>query len=104
MVDGHFEAWEYGPVHPDLYQRLKIFGADRVDNIFYGIGDLNPGPERAILDEACRDLGKLGPGRLVNATHRKDGAWAKNYIPGMRHCVIPNADILNEYRELDNGE
>jgi uncharacterized phage-associated protein len=102
LVDGSFEAWEYGPVHPDLYHRLKVFGADSVQNIFYGIGDLVEGPEKAILDEAYRDLGKAGPGRLVSATHRPNGAWARNYVPGMRHRVIPNADILKEYQELDN--
>lgn len=81
---------------------MEVYGADRVENIFFGIGDLLVGPEKAILDEAYRDLGQLGPGRLVNATHRKSGAWAKHYNPGMRQCVIPNEDILKEYQELDN--
>lgn len=103
LVHGHFEAWDYGPVHPDLYHRLKVYGADPVQDIFYGVGDLLPGDEKSILDEAYRDLGKLGPGRLVNATHRKGGAWANNYIPGFRQRVIPNNEILAEYQALENG-
>lgn len=104
LVHGHFEAWDYGPVHPSLYHHLKVYGADPVQNIFPGIGDLLPGPERAIIDEAYRDLGHLGPGKLVNATHQKGGAWATYYRPGMRQCVIPNEAILREYQELDNGD
>lgn len=103
LVPGLFEAWEYGPVHPDLYHKVKVFGADPVQNIFSGVPDIPPGPEQEILDEAVRDLGHLGPGRLVNATHRKNGAWAINYIPGARHRAIPNSDILREYQELDNA-
>lgn len=103
LVPGYFEAWDYGPVHPDLYHRAKVFGSDPVANIFYGNVDLPEGAERAILDEAYDSLGKLGPGRLVNATHRKDGAWAVNYIPGVRHRPIPNSDILAEYQALDGA-
>jgi uncharacterized phage-associated protein len=26
LVDGYFEAWEHGPVHPHIYQNFKKFG------------------------------------------------------------------------------
>lgn len=103
LVFGSFEAWDYGPVHPDLYHRVKVYGADPVQDIFYGVGDLLQGPEKAILEEALKDLGHLGPGRLVNATHRKGGAWATHYQPGSRQSVIPNSAILAEYQDLENG-
>lgn len=104
LVHGLFEAWDYGPVHPDLYHRVKVFGADPVGDIFYDAAEPAEGsPEREILDEAYDGLGDAGPGRLVNATHRPGGAWDANYIPGVRHCIIPNEDILSEYRGLENG-
>ena len=103
LVYGQFEAWDYGPVHPDLYHRAKVFGADPVEDIFYDVDEPSEGAERSVLDEAYDALGESGPGRLVNATHRVNGAWYANYIPGQRHCVIPNKDILREYRELESG-
>lgn len=102
LVHGNFEAWDYGPVHPDLYHRAKIFGSEKVKGfIFRGIGDPS-GPECEILEEAYRDLGHVRAGRLVSATHRKGGAWENNYRPGARGIIIPNSDILAEYQSLDN--
>lgn len=104
LVYGQFEAWDYGPVHPDLYHRVKVFGSDPVEDIFFDAEEPSEGSaERSILDEAYDNLGKAGAGRLVNATHRPGGAWDVNYIPGQRHCVIPNEDILSEYWGLENG-
>ncbi|WP_339760072.1 Panacea domain-containing protein [uncultured Hoeflea sp.] len=103
LVQGNFEAWDYGPVHPDLYHKAKIFGSDPVKNVFHGLSDLPHCSERQIIDEAYSSLGNAGPGRLVNATHRRGGAWDANYVPGLRHCIIPNADILREYQGLDNA-
>lgn len=103
LVFGNFEAWDYGPVHPDLYHRAKMFGSDPVEDIFTDIrGPEEGSADRAIIDEAYDSLGNLGPGRLVNVTHRRGGAWETNYIPGARHIIIPNDEILNEYRELEN--
>ncbi|MGH1558477.1 Panacea domain-containing protein [Caulobacter segnis] len=30
LVDGYFEAWEYGPVHPLLYGSFKSAGGTRL--------------------------------------------------------------------------
>ncbi|MBL8567094.1 MAG: SocA family protein, partial [Hyphomicrobiaceae bacterium] len=103
LVTGQFEAWDYGPVHPALYHRAKVFGADPVANVFHDIPEVPPGSERDILDEALTNLGKVGPGRLVHATHRPGGAWATFYIPGARGRAIPNEAILAEYRALRNA-
>ena len=100
LVHGHFEAWDYGPVHPDLYHRAKMFGSDYVQSfIFNGVSDA-AGREKEILDEAYRDLGHVKAGRLVSATHRCGGAWEINYRPGAKGVIIPNADILAEYATL----
>lgn len=80
----------------------EIFGSDPVKNIFALAPDIPPGPERDILEEAYEGLGSAKPSRLVHATHREGGAWYKNYVPGKRHCIIPNADIIDEYRKLES--
>ncbi|MEP0453255.1 MAG: hypothetical protein ABJD57_10295, partial [Roseibium sp.] len=85
-------------VHPDLYHKVKIFGSDPVENVFHSVPDMQSGAERDIIDEAYSKLGHLSAGRLVSATHHQGGAWDLNYQPGVRHCIIPNEDILNEYR------
>lgn len=102
LVNGHFEAWDYGPVHPELYRAARIFGRSPVKDIFAGCADIEPGSQSAILDEAYDSLGHAGASRLVNATHRKGGAWYNNYVPGERHRIIPNDEILAEYRGLRN--
>ena len=101
LVRGAFEAWDYGPVHPNVYHKVKIFGSDPVENIFHDVADMAKGPEKEILDEALESLDGFGPGQLVHVTHREGGAWEKNYIPGVRNCIISNKDILAEYNGLD---
>lgn len=101
LVHGRFEAWDYGPVHPKLYARAKIYGSDPVHDIFSGEARLANTREGDILDEAFDSLGNTKPGQLVNITHAPNGAWDNAYIPGARRIIIPNEDILQEYR--DNG-
>lgn len=101
LVDGQFEAWDFGPVHPALYRRLRIFGRDSVQNIFHDAVDIPDGPEAAIIDEAYEGLGHLGAGQLVSATHKPGGAWQKVYQPGVMGIPIPNQAILDEYQALN---
>ena len=104
LVSGNFQAWDYGPVHPTLYHHVKVFGASPVANLFRGVPDVQEGTTEAqILDEALDELASATPGRLVAVTHRKGGAWERNYVPGGRNIVIPNEDILREYRELESA-
>lgn len=104
LVTGLFEAWDYGPVHPVLYQRVKVFGSDPVENVFHDVPEVPQGPEMDILEEAFVSLGDAGPGKLVNATHRKGGAWATHYSPGVRGRIIPNAAIRDEFQRFNDAE
>lgn len=105
LVHGSFQAWDYGPVHPDLYHRAKIFGSDKVKSFIFKDAEDPAGKEREILDEAFAAFGHIVVGKLVSATHRKGGAWEINYRPGERGVIIPNDDILAEYQGLrDDGK
>jgi uncharacterized phage-associated protein len=101
LIDGHFEAWDYGPVHPVLYHRAKIFGKSPVENIFHSVSDLNTEPDIDLLDQAVEQLAHAPPSRLVAITHWDGGAWAKHYRAGGRHIVIPNTAIRQEF--MDRG-
>lgn len=99
LIADAFEAWDYGPVLPNLYHRAKAFGSNPVRNIFHDIDPLPNAPESALLEETYLALKGAKPSKLVAITHWNNGAWAKNYVPGAHHIVIPNEDILNEYRQ-----
>ncbi|MGR3823840.1 MAG: Panacea domain-containing protein [Salipiger marinus] len=101
LVHGQFEAWDYGPVHPVLYRKARVFGSDPVKDVFPNERPLAVGSsERDTVDEAYQQLGRLPAGTLVNITHKPGGAWYSNYAPGHRHITIPDRDILREFRGL----
>ncbi|GAW34197.1 hypothetical protein RA2_01242 [Roseovarius sp. A-2] len=97
LVDGHFEAWDYGPVHPKLYQKVKAFGAKPIPNVFWSKEEIDE-DTKAILDEACENLLDKSPADLVRNTHWEGGAWAKHYLPKARNVQIPSSAIMDEYR------
>ncbi len=98
LSGGAFQAWNYGPVDPDLYHLIKRFGFDPIPEGYFDfaadISDAHPGTR--YLDDAVENLPRH---RLVAITHWEHGAWRKNYIPNVRGIQIPNADILEEYKK-----
>ena len=98
LIPECFEAWDLGPVVPNVYHKLKVFGSKPIRNVFTSSDDPDEGSERDILIEAA-ELSKRTPGELVNITHWEKGAWAECYQPGAHGIVIPNDAIKREYIE-----
>ncbi len=99
LVNESFEAWDYGPVLPSLYQKVKIFINQPISDIFDEV-DIAGTKEAEVIEEACKHYLHMRAADLVNITHRDKGAWAKNYDPPYCQNQIPNEDILEEYRML----
>ena len=98
IFDEDFEAWKLGPVQPAVYRRAKMFGGRPIENLF--VNDRLPnGTRRDAIEATYRDLGSLPAWELVQMTHWKDGAWAKNYDGHDAGSTIPKSDILAEYNE-----
>lgn len=100
LVQDNFQAWDLGPVHPVLYHKAKIFGADAVKNIFNSVKDLDETrSETKRLNLTFDIVSAYSGSRLIAITHCEYGAWRKNYRPGTFGVVIPNEDIIDEYEE-----
>lgn len=104
LVEGEFQAWDYGPVHPVLYHRLKCFGANSIPKFaFKNVEDLDPNEyedEIAILTEGAKSFPHPSGSTLVAITHREGGAWEKLYEHGVKGNVITDNYILEEYEDL----
>lgn len=94
-----FEAWDYGPVVPNVYHKLKMFGSAPVKPMSYLSNTRLPN-DAALrhVDDVARLATTQSPGKLVAITHWENGAWAKHYERNLRGIVIPKSDIRDEYR------
>jgi uncharacterized phage-associated protein len=85
LVRGSFEAWQYGPVHREVYDAFKIFRAEpitedaqRFDPVTGVRRPIALPADRALLDvvqKVVQFYGDRSPGELVDITHAKDGPW-----------------------------
>ena len=86
LVQGGFEAWTYGPVHPAVYQAFKAEGDRPITiraqgrNVMTGeprplAAPTNPEVRRHI-QHVLGAYGHLPPGRLVDISHAPKGPWA----------------------------
>lgn len=86
LVQGGFEAWTYGPVHPAVYRAFKSEGDCPITmraqgrNVMTGELRSLPTPTDAVVNCHIRDVlrayGHLPPGRLVDISHAPLGPWA----------------------------
>ena len=112
LVDGYFEAWQHGPVHPLVYRTFKDAGRAPISFRAKGV-DILTGQSRSlpVIDDpqALRftlkvliAYGRLSPGSLIDVTHAKGGPWdfivkraEHSVVLGMR---IPDDVILERFK------
>ena len=100
LVDGYFEAWDFGPVEPSLYRKVRMFGKQPIQDVFFNARPFKETDSRRnLLDEICEALLQKRPSELVEITHWENGAWARHYEPGVKGIRIPDADICAEYSD-----
>lgn len=110
LVKGTFEAWQYGPVHPQLYHSFKLWGRDpilkfseRVDPVTGEVSEPEQPRDGDVIDAIDRvvlEFGNFTPGQLVKLSHAQGGPWhrvvkAYEQTPGLG-VHIPN-DLIDKY-------
>jgi uncharacterized phage-associated protein len=85
LVNGYFEAWRFGPVHPVVNKSFKCFGAapivgratafDPVNRIEKELQALEDSQSIEVCGRVVRTLGRLSVGRLVELSHARGGPW-----------------------------
>lgn len=85
LVLGHFEAWTYGPVHPEVFHCFKI-AADQPITFRARATDILTGQTRpispptdpdivALITRVMRSYGRLSTRQLVDISHAQGGPW-----------------------------
>lgn len=99
MVAQPFEAWEFGPVVPDIYHSLKQYGRSHIDAEIpsFAIPDFDT-DELSSLQGTLKSLGGLSGGQLSHITHWPNSPWFSARLRG-RGSVIDNNEIRDYYKE-----
>lgn len=115
------QAWDYGPVFPDLYDHAKYFGSKPIDRlitkrddnklIFFVapeergepyVANLNPS-EKDIIERVWKKYSVYGAFKLSNLTHQPGTPWYETYFGHGKNAPIPNEVIREHYLALANG-
>lgn len=95
------EAWDFGPVVPNVYHQYKLFGSSIIP---VGVNDaLAPYFEEISLDDQIMinsivdDASRYTASQLVQITHNQ-APWRNAYRRGFNN-EITNASILDYFRE-----
>lgn len=105
LFRNRIEAWQYGPVIPDLYHATKSFGREPIPLEVIGDSDDLPvaADDAHFLQEVFNKYGHLDGIALSYITHKAGTPWTQVYRPGVKHIEIPDHLILRHYRELANA-
>ena len=112
LVSGEFEAWQYGPVHPHVYNAFKDQGSSPIRTRAHSINPvtgerrtippLTDGSAREVITDVYRSLKRRSPSSLVAVSHAKNAPW-DFVVERAKHresisMRIPNAVIRERFR------
>ena len=67
------EAWQFGPVVPNVYFHFSGFGAMPISMEYIDV-DIDP-LDASLINPLIEDKRNLNPWELVEETHKPGGAW-----------------------------
>jgi len=90
------EAWQFGPVVPNVYYKFCGYGAMPITSSFDGACSVNA-LDAPMIDKIIDEKKSLDPWDLVADTHKRNGAWDQIYQDGAgNHRLIPRELIKAE--------
>lgn len=101
LIEENVQAWEWGPVIPEIYKEFKSWGSDPIDDFKKSFPNLNS-EEQLTLDFVWRRYGSKSGFYLSKITHKPETPWDKTRTDTLnaRHAVIPNREIAAHYKEI----
>lgn len=103
LIDEDFEAWQYGPVLKDVYDKYSFFAASSIRIRQKPENDLPEEYKNSIINNIDH-LAKIDAWALVEYSHRDNTPWSKVYRNGAgNHQKIPN-ELLREYAQNIKNE
>jgi uncharacterized phage-associated protein len=98
LIQEPIEAWQYGPVIPELYQKTKKFKSLPITHLIEETGkDLAfDEDEKTLLDKVYRTYADWTGIKLSALTHVKGSPWFMAWEKRPHDSVISN-DIIREY-------
>lgn len=117
LISDRVEAWDYGPVFPDLYDHTKFFGKnplkrlitpDDDDAVRFFFNGENDTPysadlstdEAAVIERVWKRYGQLSAYQLSNLTHQPGTPWFQIYRQSQNDKTIPDPLIEDHFLEL----
>lgn len=113
LIDHTFEAWDYGPVVPAIYDEFKHLGSKPITSLATDIdwetSTLLPVPIptddqrlNRIINFVWENYGKYSGLQLSDMTHAKDSPWEKtrNKNPGIKDADIPREYLLSHFQKF----
>lgn len=102
LFQNRIEAWQYGPVIPDLYHATKRFGRNPIPTDMVGEpGDVAvSGDDADFLADVFEKYGHLSGPQLSYLTHQSGTPWDRVYVSGIRGSEIPDPLISQHYKEM----
>lgn len=96
LFNNRIEAWQYGPVVPDVYNTFRPQGVTtRTPDPRFGRKVLPP--EENFLEQIYQIYGNMPPFRLSELTHEPGGPWETARKWGGWYAEIPNDLIRSHY-------
>ncbi len=92
----NIEAWQFGPVVPNVYYHFCGFGAMPIsilrqeDNLGIEAEDI------LMIDAVVEKKRILNPWDMVEDTHKEGGAWARIYKDGLGNRKIIPIDLIRD--------
>ena len=96
LFNEEIEAWQYGPVVPELYSLYKVNGFDPIPHV--GGGGHLTAKEIESIDLVLEYYGKMSGVELINQTHQ-EAPWKDVYQPNKKHIIISKESIYNFYKD-----
>jgi uncharacterized phage-associated protein len=92
------EAWQYGPVIPNLYDAIKHYRGAAINSKIHAPAVPLTEEEQDIVEQVYDVYGGYTGPQLSNMTHAPGTPWYLTYVPGSFGLRIPDDLIEEHYR------